>query len=128
MQVKIKKSNQKKHLFRSVPLGNSLGSNGAHSPTDDGRTCEGGMDLETREEHAHTRDESACHPLDRSATLLRMHGAREEFAISVAALGNGDACMENLLTACVCCSCAALCAVACMGSSVYACACSTHAP
>ena len=57
------------------------------------------MDLETRAQHAHTRGPSVCHLLDRSATLLRMHGAREEFAISVAALGNGDACMENLLTA-----------------------------
>jgi len=69
------------------------------------------MELETRGEHAHTRDESACHPLDRSATLHAQHGAGERIGVLPAMLGNGDACVEIPLTPCVCCSCAVACVV-----------------
>ena len=103
-----------------MPLGISLGSNGAHSSTDDGRTCGRGMDLETRAQHAHTSDASACHPHDRSATLLRMHGAGEQMGVLPAVLGNDNACMEIVLTPCVCFSCAAACAVWCAGCAVHA--------
>jgi hypothetical protein len=68
-----------------------------------------------RQEDAHTSGASVCYPCDRSATRLMMHGSSEVFAISAAALGNGHACMEILLTARVYCSCAALCAVCCAG-------------
>ena len=85
------------------------------------------MDLFTRGQHAHTSSASACRPLDRSAKLLMTHGARRGFGISLAWLGNCNACMEILLTLCVCCLCDALCAVRCMGCSAYACACSTRA-
>ncbi len=85
------------------------------------------MDLKTRGEHAHTSGPSTCHPLDRSATLLMMHGARADFAISIAGLGNGDACMEILLTACVCYSCAAWCVCALMACLLYSYVCSTRA-
>ena len=86
------------------------------------------MDLFTRGQHAHTSSASACRQPDRSATRLMMHSRSEEFAISAAALVLCVRCVYAAHSLHVCCSCAALCAVWCMGSSVYACACSTRAP
>ena len=76
------------------------------------------MDLKTRGVHAHTSGPSACHPLDRSATLLLTHGARADFAISIAGLANHQFCVPEAESLCVCCSCAALCAVCCAGCDV----------
>jgi hypothetical protein len=94
---------------------------------DDGRRRERGRDLETRGIVAHTSGPSACHPLDRSATLLLMHGAREDLAISDAALALLQLYLPEAESLCVCCSCAALCTVWWMASAVHGCACSTHA-
>jgi hypothetical protein len=79
------------------------------------------MDLETKGREAHTSDASACHPLDRSATLLLTHGARADFAISVVGLALLQLCVPEAESLCVCCSCAALCAVWWMASVVHGC-------
>ncbi len=68
-------------------LGNLSAATGAEQSMDDGRRRERGMDLKTRGEYTHTRGPSACHPLDRSATLLLTHGTRADFSISIAGLG-----------------------------------------
>ncbi len=77
---------------------------------------EGGWTYKHDKQHAHTSATSACHPLGRSATLLVMHGAREDFAISLAGLANHQFCVPEAESLCVCCSCAALCAVWWLGS------------
>ncbi len=61
--------------FARSLLGNLLAAAGAEQSADDDRAYRGWMDLETRGEYAYTSDPSACHPLDRSATLLLTHGA-----------------------------------------------------
>ena len=82
---------------------------------DDGRRREGGMDLKTRGEHAHTGDESACHPRDRSATTHTESGEGEEISILHATLVLVQFCVYMADVWCVCCSCVVLCAVRWLG-------------
>ena len=76
--------------------------------------------------HTRGNNQHAAHQTGQQRDMT-LRGARAAFALSVAWLANRQFWLPGAESLCVCCSCAALCAVRRMGCSAYACACSTRA-